>query len=201
MKKDNQTFNRKVALRLSVLKEIPVPVVMETHGGAGRLYQACYSHIKAGVVFEKAPDKASLLSRQRQTWSVYECDSVRSIEAGAGSHLEINLLDVDPYGSPWDVIDAFLCSERPKPQVLWLVINDGLRVNIKMKTAWKITQLAQLVALYGNDLYGRYLSVCEELLKAKAAQAGYDLRRFSGYYCGFQQNMTHYAAMLERGEA
>jgi hypothetical protein len=199
VKKDNQTFNRKVALRLSALKEIPQPVVLETHGGAGKIYQACYSDIKQGVVFEKNPEKASLLSRQRQTWSVYECDSTRSIAEGAGAHLPVNLLDCDPYGSPWDVIDAFLFSERPKAEKLWIVVNDGLRVNIKMKTAWKIAQLAPLVASYGNDLYGCYLGVCEELLKAKASQVGYDLRGFRGYYCGFQQNMAHYAARLERG--
>jgi hypothetical protein len=47
-------------------------------------------------------------------------------------------------------------------------------------------------------LYERYLDVCRDLVKEKAAKAGYDLRRWTGYYCGFGEQMTHYAAVLER---
>ena len=34
------------------------------------------------------------------------------------------------------------------------------------------------------------------MLKDKAARAGYTLRRWTAYYCGHAQTMSHYAAVL-----
>ncbi len=177
-----------------MLEECSDPIICETHGGTGRLWQACYSHIERGIVFEKAESKVAVLAKQRPMWSVYQCDVVPALEAGFGSHLEVNFLDVDPYGDPHPVIDAFLASERPRPEKLCLAVNDGLRNKLRLTGGWDAESVKHKVAKYGNGLARVYLEVCEEMLKEKAAQAGYDLSRFWGYYA--TADLTHYAAVL-----
>ena len=174
------------------------PVVMETHGGAGRLFARCYSHLPAGVVFEKDPAKAELLGRQRPTWAVYEADCERALREGVGSHLEVNFCDLDPYGEPWPILDAFFDSDRPRAKRLVLVVNDGLRQKLKMNGGWSVNSLHAVVDRLGNSkLYERYLEICRDLVSEKAARAGYALKKWTGFHCGFAGQMTHYCAVLE----
>jgi len=174
------------------------PVILETHGGLGRLWAACYAGVGAGVVFEKDEGKAAYLARQRPTWAVYEADCIGALVGGAGAHLEVNVLDLDPWGEPWPAIQAFFASDRPRAARLWVVVNDGLRENIRAGQAWRVESLKGMVQKYGNDLFARYLDVCRELLTEKAAQAGYSLDRFAGYHCGHTEVTTHYLALLVR---
>lgn len=196
--RDNSTFQQKLSLRKALLKEVDEPVILETHGGLGKLWQACYSHVPRGVVFEQDSTKAEVLAKQRPAWAVYEGDCVGALAAGAGAHLEINFVDVDPYGDPWPVIDAFFESKRPRAERLFLAVNDGLRQEVRLTGGWDAESMRPMVSKYGNRLNGIYLQVCEELLKEKAGKAGYDLTRFHGYYCGSKQCMTHYSAILSR---
>lgn len=200
-KKDNQTFRHKKALRMKALellreRGIEQPVVMETHGGAGKLWNACYSMLPQGVVMEKDAAKAARLGKQRPTWAVYECDCVEALQAGVGAHLTIDLLDCDPYGEVWPTLDAFFTSERPLAPVMALVVNDGLRQTLALGRAWATGSLRDVVARRGNDLHPVYLDVCEELVNEKAASAGYRIDRFAGYHVGDKQNMTHFLAVL-----
>jgi len=174
------------------------PVILETHGGIGRLWAACYAGVEAGVVFEKDEDMAAHLARQRPTWAVYEADCVGALVGGAGAHLTVNVLDLDPWGEPWPAIQAFFESDRPRAARLWVVVNDGLRDCIKTGRAWRVESLQGMVQRYGNDLFARYLDVCRELLTQKAAQAGYSLDRFAGYHCGAGGIITHYLAQFSR---
>jgi len=196
--KDNSTGPQKVALRREALRAMTVPpVVMETHGGAGHLWRQCYSHVRDGIVFEQQPAKTAILAHQRPTWSVYEGDCIGALEAGAGRHLAVTFLDVDPYGEPWPVLEAFFTSERPRVPELQVVVNDGLRLRMALAGgAWSTDSLAPLVARYGNDLHDTYLACCEEFLAELSARAGYTLALFTGYYCGHNQAMTHYWATL-----
>lgn len=171
---------------------------METHGGIGQIYKQCYIGIEDGVVFEKDARKAVVLGRQRPTWAVYEADCVSAIEAGAGSHLPVNFLDVDPYGDPWPVIEAFFSSDRPRPNKMVVVVNDGLRQKIEMGGARDVGSLHGVVSQLGNDFHGVYLDVCQRLMIEKAVQAGFTLDRFAGYYCGHAKQMTHYLAILSK---
>jgi len=170
---------------------------METHGGAGHLFMKCYRDVQRGVVFEVKPDKTAILARQRPTWSVYECDCVPALRAGVGSHLPVNFFDLDPYGEPWPVLDAILQSERPWPERIGVVVNDGLRQKLRI-SAWDVGSMQAMVGKYGNKLADVYLEVCRELLDEKAAQRGYRITRWAGYYCGHADAMTHYAAVLEK---
>lgn len=198
--KDNSTLRRKVALRLELLRELQAaPVVLETHGGLGTLWRYCYQDVADGVVLEKDPVKAAVLGRQRPGWAVYQADCIAALAAGVGAHLPINFVDIDPYGSPWPVFDALFGSVRPWPDRLAVAVNDGLRHKLKTGSGWHVEALESVVDRYGAEvLYDDYLAICRELVEEKAAQAGYSLRRWTGYYCGHSQAMTHYAAILTR---
>lgn len=198
MKRDNSTFKQKVIIRKEMLKHLEAPIVMETHGGYGELFKACYQNVPSGVVFEKDARKVDRLGLQRPTWAVYEADCIEAIGAGCGNHLEVNVLDVDPYGDPWPVIEAFFSSDRAFPARCFVVVNDGLRQKIKLNCAWHVGSLQGVVGKYGNNLYAVYLDVCRELMQEKAAKAGYNLSRFAGYYCGAAKMMTHYLAELKK---
>lgn len=148
------------------------------------------------MAFERDARKVEYLARQRPQWSVYRANCEHALAAGAGAHLTVNLLDVDPYGDPWPVIDAFLMSDRPRPTNLVIAVNDGLRQSLAMKRAWNIGSLKPMVQLFGNDLYHDYIDVCREMMTLKATQSGYSLSRFVGYYAGEREQMTHYLAVL-----
>lgn len=198
--KDNLTYRLKVRLRKNALSYLNAPVVMETHGGYGAIYQECYARLGGGVVFEKDPAKAEALGRQRPEWAVYECDCEMAIRAGAGLHLPVNFYDLDPYGSPWPVLDAILSVKREWPQRIVVVVNDGLQQKAKMGGSWDVSALQGAVARYGTGVvYRQYLDICRELLEEKVRQVGYDLSHWGGYYCGYMEQITHYAAVLERG--
>jgi hypothetical protein len=197
--KDNSTLALKISLRRNLLKEVETPVIMETHGGYGKIFELCYADLLAGVVFEKDPEKAGYLAGQRPTWAVYEGDCLKGIAARLGSHLPINFLDLDPYGSPWEIIEAFFDHWGSFPERLAVAINDGLRQHAKMKLSWQTPVMAGKVQKYGNNaIYLNYKEICQEMLEEKAAQAGYRLSRWTAYYCGFREQMTHYGAILER---
>ncbi len=203
MKKDNSTIAKKIGVRRAALRALcnEAPVILETHGGTGGIYREVYTEVWQGVVFETDAKKAEILAHQRPSWSVYEADCEKALRAGVGAHLTINLLDCDPYGDPWPVLDAFFSSERSFAEHMLVAVNDGLRQKLKMGGAWSTGSMSGMVARFGNDLQGIYLDVCEVLMAEKAAQAGYRLHRFNGYYCGHAQQMTHYLAELTRDTA
>jgi hypothetical protein len=198
--KDNSTFIHKRHLRLALLRMIPNPVVMETHGGIGKLFASCYSTLPTGVVFERDPMKADFLAQQRPTWAVYRADVVKSLQAGAGAHLEVNFLDLDPYGSPWDVVDAFFSSKRSFAEVMIIVVNDGMRQKLQLAGAWNVKAMRGVVSRYGNDsMFKRYKEVCREMLADRVIQQGYLVKKWTAYYTGAGAgNMTHWAAILDR---
>jgi len=195
-KKDNSTFEQKVDDRLRVLGRLnSEPVVCETHGGFGRLFTRVYHDVSRGIVFDKDAAKADALSVQRPTWRVYHGDAQVWLAAGVGRDLSANIIDIDPYGSPWECLDAYLASRRVDRE-LWIVANDGLRQSLMLGIGWHVGVLAPVVQRRGNNLFSVYLDVCEEMLADRAKKASAKLARFSGYYCGHGKRMTHWIAML-----
>jgi hypothetical protein len=116
--------------------------------------------------------------------------------------MSLGLIDLDPYGSPFDVMEAIFCGERREfAPVVQLVVNDGLRQKVGLGGAWHTERLKPLVRKYGNDLYPVYLEVARELTEQIVAGAGFRVAQWTGYYCGANHNMTHYWATLARGPA
>ena len=200
---DNSTFQHKVELRREALailadKGIERPIIMETHGGTGKLFDALYAHLDRGVVFEKDEAKSAILGKQRPTWAVYECDCVVAIKGGVGGHLPIDLLDVDPWGSVWEIIEAFFTSGRQFEDTMIVVVNDGLRQCLSLGKAWDVKMMKPMVRKYGNDLHPIYLDVCRDMMSGIVAHAQYTLSHFAGFYCGKNQANTHFLAVLDR---
>jgi hypothetical protein len=202
---DNNTFEQKIMLRKTALNQLAAwgdtAVVMETHGGIGDVWSALYHDIADGVVMEKKGDRAIHLAHQRPSWAVYECDSVHALTYGAGKHLAVNLLDVDPYGSCWDTVRAFFTSERPFARRMVLVVNDGMRQKVRVGGAFDTEILQPVVQKWGNDLWDIYLDVCRYLVGSFTAVPGYRVTFFDGYYCGVELKMTHFVAVLEQPSA
>jgi len=141
-----------------------------------------------------------VLARQRPTWAVYEADCEKAIAAGAVDEWPFNFIDLDPYGEPWPALDAiFSRHDRDWPAVLAVAVHDALRSRTEKVGGWSTASLVAMVDRYGNAaIYANYLDVCQEMLAEKAAQVGYTLSRWTGYYCGHANQMTHYAAILQR---
>jgi len=203
--KDNSTELHKVALRnkaLDALEALGVnaPVVLEAYGGNGVMFDRCYSHLGEGVVLEKDDAKVMRLAKQRPSWSVYKTrDSVLALGEGAGRHLEIDLLDVDPYGSCWETITAFFHSERPFKKSMYVVVNDGLRQKLASNSGWEVKVLEPMVLKYGNDLHPIYKEIALELLGLIVEEAGYTVSEYRAYYCGHSLTNLHFLAKLEQG--
>lgn len=173
---------------------------METHGGFGHIYDRCYRGVADGVVFEKDVKKAAFLAQQRPEWAVYECDCEMALREGVGRHLSINMVDLDPYGEPWPVLDAFLSGHGDKLPARWgLVVNDGLRQKVSINGGWDVASLHDAVAHWGAASISRnYLDVCRWLVEKKVATVGFTVAKWAGYYCGHADGMTHYAAVMVR---
>lgn len=201
-KQDNRTLSQKVMLRQTALRYLrgETPVICETHGGRGDIWSVVYAEVADGVVFEIEPDKADALAAQRPTWAVYQADAVMALTAGAGAHLAVNYLDVDPYGSSWDTLEAFFASTRPRAARVVVVVHDGLRLKASSGSAWQTARLAPFAARYGNHLIWREYPtrICRELMTQMASLGGYDVRRFESYATGHEQKMVHMLAVLER---
>ncbi len=198
-KKDNSTLDYKIMLRRELFDILPIDdhYILETHGGAGILYQRCYSHIDNGVVFEIDGSKSNILAKQRQTWRVYQADCIPAIRSGVARDMSFTLLDVDPYGSPWDTISAFFESNRSFAPIMGVAVNDGLRQKVRIG-AWDVKLLQDIVRKHGNKIHGIFLNSCRELLEGFSDVAGYNVNHFSGYYTGHNQQMTHYMAILKQ---
>jgi hypothetical protein len=198
--KDNSTYQQKILIRQRMRDRMNAagvePIIMETFGGYGKLFSACYTDVQRGVVFDKDPDKAARLALQRPTWAVYEADCEAALSCGAGAHLMINALDVDSYGSPFETIAAYFESNRPRSKRLWVVVNDGLRQNARLGDAWSVEVLKPAVAVFGNQLDPIYLEACRFLMELHARKAGYKLDSFAGYYCGSKGQICHYLSEL-----
>ena len=128
--KDNSTYNQKVLIRQEMLKRMAAagvePIIMETHGGYGKLFAACYPDIRRGVVFDTDADKTERLALQRPTWAVYEADCEKALRHGAGAHLCITALDVDAYGDSLTPISCFFQSQRPASRLVSEKLYPGL---------------------------------------------------------------------------
>ncbi len=195
-KKDNSTLKQKIIIRKKALSLLENPVVMETHGGEGVIYKHCYSEIEQGVVFEKDSKKTWVLGAQRPHWAVYEINCIDAIRNGAAAHIPINFVDLDPYGAPWDVVDAFFGGPQLRVKNLVFVVNDGMRLKLNRGGGWDVAQLKVAALKYGSALRDRYLDACRDLMIEKSALAGYKLEHFSGYYTGHAKQMTHYLALF-----
>ena len=197
---DNSSAARKVALRRQVLERYPelarTPIVCETHGGDSTIFRHVYETVRQGVVFEKDGVKADKLAHTRPTWTVIFDRCEVALALGCGGHLPVTVLDVDPWGAPWEAIGAFFGSERTFAPRMVVIVNDGSGSALNMGGAWKIGYLKPYSHLFGAlHVQDQYLHVARSLLGDFSAPAGYAVTHFSGYQTG---NLFHYYGVLEK---
>jgi hypothetical protein len=173
---------------------------METHGQTGRLFDRVYPDVSQGVVFESDLMRAEAIAAARPTWAVYCAKAPElAIAEGAGAHLEISLLDVSPVGECWPCLDAFFTSERPRARKLAIAVHDGLRQRLRLQGAWHVHSMREAVEAFGNaGVHERYLDVCRWKLEKLAGLQDYRVKSWTGYTLGPSEDLTHFAAVLER---
>ena len=174
------------------------PVVLEAFGGSGKVFEYVYENVATGIVFEKDWAKVSDLARQRPTWRVYQGDCVKLLAAGVGADLEPNVLDLDPYGSPFESLRAFMTSERNRPKRLDLVVNDGMRNKVQIDGGMDCKELQSYIARFGSQAYQFYLDIAKMKVAEIVKVGGYKIAQWRGYYTGRGQRITHYWAVLEK---
>lgn len=199
LKRDNGSYREKAQLRrqaLKLLANCPL-VVLETHGGFGKLGAALYLGAETGCVFDLDAKKCDSLLAHRPNWSVYQADCIKALAGGAGSHLAFTFLDCDPYGSPWDVLTAFFSSERKFADYMQVVVTDGLLVTLKQGGAASVKCLREEVDSLGSQgVLADYQGVCRRKLAGIAAVAGYSMETWAVTSAGHVKQMTLYACGL-----
>jgi hypothetical protein len=196
-KKQNAGFDEKQRLRRIVLGGWQPSRVIETHGGEGRIHRAFYASAEEGCAFEVREDLAARMAAARPSWFVYCAKAEAALAAGAGASLPVEVIDLDPYGQPWPALEAFFTSEREFADELRVVVNDGLR--LKLRLGSPPPSMAAAAERWGAHALNRdYLAVARWNLERLAGMAGYEVARFTGFHGGFGQQMTHYGAVLTR---
>lgn len=197
-KKDNGSRGVKAYVRHELMRVLPPSAVLETCGGSGGMYNDCYRGLP-GVVIEKNTRKAEALAEQRPTWAVYEGDAEKIVAAGAGFHLHISFVDIDPYGDPWPLVDAVFSRAKDLPDTWGLVVNDGLKRFLMLGRAWKLERFRKYVEEHGNkNIPGMYPQICREMIEQKAHACGAGLSWWLCRSGGHGRQMTHYAAVISR---
>ncbi len=195
MAKDNSTFFEKTELRRRIIKAERPRMILETHGGFGRIYDACYRGMR-GAVCEIKKDAAGVLAMQRPEWAVYCGESEKIIRSGLMTCFPFDFIDLDPYGEPFTILEAIVAGglgERVR-----VVVNDGLRNKIKVGGAWNCGVMKEIVADFGNQLNAKYLAAAQEKTRRILDRGGFKMSGFKGYHCGHANDMTHYTFTAER---
>ena len=199
MPKDNAGLPNKVAVRARALERLSDrPIILETHAGEGVVYDRLY-RAACGACLERDETKSYRLATQRPTWRVYQVDAIAALRAGLEADTPFSLVDIDPYGDPWPTIRAYMAAHREFPARFMIAVNDGLRRNIKMGTAWKIASLRDAVRHFGTDIHDQYLAVSRWMLEREANDANLSVARFEGFHAGANKQMTHWLAELCHG--
>lgn len=199
-RRDHTEWALKVQLRQWLTAQLGLadPVVLETHGGEGRLWQAGPRWAR-GLVLEKDPARCAVLERQRPAgWDVVCGNSASLLLRGYAAQQAFDLVDIDPHRQPWPTLDAYFTSQRCYAPRLGLVVTDSLRQCVRYNGGTRIHGLLPYVARYGRHVHRFYLEVCKERLGDLIAPLGYQVTAWQGQYGGVIKTMTYVAYVLER---
>lgn len=146
--------------------------MLETHGGTGRLYEACYHEIDRGIVCEINEKRAYVLARQRPAWLVC-CNDARDICAtGMLGKMQVDLVDIDPYGDPWPYTMAAMAALNGMSY--WVVVQDGLPAKLKVSVR-DVKSVRPALGKFGSDIHSQYDQVARFLVEREAERLGCSL--------------------------
>lgn len=198
----NSTARAKAALRANLvraLRRLDVQVrVVETHGGHGEMYRRVYGPLGVddGLVIELDAGKAEGLAAQRPAWCVVQGRCEQVLGEGFWGHLPVTMLDVDPFGSPFQVLAAFFLGSRRFAPVMALAVNDGNRHTAGLGRLWNTQWVCEFAGRYGQAAYEMYKEIAFDTVKWMVGEAGYRIESWTSYYCGAKDRMTHYGGIL-----
>lgn len=200
IKRDNSTFINKIRLRNRVLADCKSnPVILETHGGFGRIYERTWWHASSGVVIEKDDKKAQHLCRQRPKWAVYQGDSEAAIDVGLCRNIQFDIIDLDPWGSTIPLLSALSKPGRQFPDRWHLVANDGGWLNAGLGGAWSMKGLEKFVGRDGNHFtQERYREVLKEIVGEFSDKIGFEVAFWFIHRPENTYRLMHYWATLVR---
>lgn len=198
MEHDNKTLSDKLRIRRRVLDRLTAPpVVLETHGGFGRIYERTWYRARTGVVIEKDPVKVAHLCHQRPTWAVYQGNSEAVLRAGLAKSIAFDVIDLDPYGQPFTILDALTMPGRTFPNEWHLVVNDGGRNLMKRGLSWKLPMFRSAEKRFGQSgMHKHYLDAALMLVQEFGEKIGYDVTHWHGK--NISADISHYWAVLKR---
>jgi tRNA G26 N,N-dimethylase Trm1 len=199
---DNSSLKFKVWQRQEILRQLRaenrMPLVLECFAGFGIVFGRAYRDLDgapleiAGAALEKNKEKVRHVARQRKDWIVARGDNATLIANGFCKWLPFNVLDADAYGSPWEVVLAFLDSERERGDPFYIAATDGLGYALRV-TGW-VNVLQPLVEKYGEkSVRAHYLGMIEELLELECGKRGFVLREFHLHDGG---RLSHWTAKI-----
>jgi hypothetical protein len=122
--KDNGSVYAKLIMRQRIRRKLgPDARVLEGFAGEGRIFRACWAGL-AGVCFDEDRNKVTAAARERPGWTCYETETERALEYGLAPY-PFDVVDLDPYGSPWRFVRAWATSDRGFADRTDLVLTDG----------------------------------------------------------------------------
>ena len=200
VQQDNQHLALKVALRQETMRVagcLSMPCVCETHGGTGDLARLCYADA-TGMVIDRDTDRVDRLAFTRPTWQVYEGDAPTVLASGLGAETAWDVLDCDPYGSPWTTLEAFFVTPRALAPIMALIVTDGSRQ--KQRLGGTVYGWEPWQEHYGQNLWDVFLRCSRDRATALVRHAGYALSWWHGRYGGRTGQMTYWGAVLRQRE-
>jgi hypothetical protein len=148
----------------------------------------------AGAAVEKDKDKVRHVARQRKDWILARGDNAQLIANGFCHWMPFNVLDAAAYGSPWDVVLAFLDSERQRGDPFYVAATDGLGYKLALSGGVKVLQ--PLTLQYGEKaVREHYVEMIAELLELECGKRGFCVGEFHLHDGG---RLSHWTAQVYR---
>lgn len=179
MKRDNGARIGKERLRQRLARSLEADAkVLDCFAGEGAMYHAVWSRF-AGATIDKDRAKALRAAAERPRWSVYAGETVSAIRGGWMRHVPFDLVDVDAYGSPWDVVHAWILSNRERAELTTLVLTDGYTAQASIAPPCKI--LFREDRKRRNRTPAEVIEVATLRVSAWAETSGLEVRRFDSF--------------------
>jgi len=149
-KTDNRSLRHKVELRCWLLDAMHITDVrvLDTCAGAGVIWDAMRAHVSISRCI-----RSDIKPRRVGTLKLSAVDMIRAMPLD-----EFNVIDIDPYGEPWEAYLEVLARLRQPTAVFvtrgtvsWGVLTDAVLAHFGVPRHWPIAQ-SQRLAAYVDDL-------------------------------------------------
>lgn len=127
MKRDNASRDFKIRTRRRLVESVGPRVVLEACAGEGAMYRAIWRDMPWGSCADKVESKARAAAIERPGWVCYHGNAIAMLRSGWARHVGAEIVDLDVYGAPYDMLHALSAAMPDVPEV-WVLATDGLQV-------------------------------------------------------------------------